>query len=208
MMEELAASLAMVTRAPVAEFPAPAPVEFSEVEASLEVTLPPAELPDLVTPMEEEVDGQGAGDADDCTEAEDSSACASFCKKMFRKVPEPLLPRPASSPAVEKQPSRSRTRRRKPLAPTRSSLRQAARPSSVPVAQRAQLKLMRELDFINGGSSASDAAITDYVDSYGQDLPEEAVNAIRSAARLDDMELSKALAAIAADAGTDMVESP
>jgi hypothetical protein len=37
----------------------------------------------------------------------------------------------------------------KTMAQTRSSLRQAARPSPVPVAERAQRKLMRELDFIN-----------------------------------------------------------
>jgi hypothetical protein len=38
-------------------------------------------------------------------------------------------------------------------------------PSSVLVAQHAQQKLMRELDFINAQSPAQDAAITAYVDT-------------------------------------------
>lgn len=37
------------------------------------------------------------------------------------------------------------------MASTRSSLRLAARPSPAPVAQRAQQKLMRELNFIHEG---------------------------------------------------------
>jgi len=53
---------------------------------------------------------------------------------------------------------------------------------------------MRELDFINGESPAPDAAITEFVESFGQDLPEEAVKAIRVAAKLGNKELCKALA--------------
>ena len=67
---------------------------------------------------------------------------------------------------------------------------------------------MRELDFINGESPAPDAAITEFVESFGQDLPEEAVKAIRVAAKLGNKELCKALAAIAAESGGDEIVVP
>ncbi|CAD6226598.1 unnamed protein product [Miscanthus lutarioriparius] len=131
----------------------------------------------------------GAENIDGCTETEDIGT--SFCRKMFRK----------------KQASRSSTRRRSTtLAPTRSSLCLAACPSPVPVAHRAQQKLMRELDFINGESPAPDAAITEFVESFRQDLPEEAVKAIRVVAKLGNKELCKALAAIAAESGMAEME--
>ena len=82
------------------------------------------------------------------------------------------------------------------MAATRSSLRLAARPSPVPVAERAQRKLMRELDFINNQSPAPDAAITGYVDMYAGELPEQAVKALKAATRLSNKKLAKALAAI------------
>jgi hypothetical protein len=65
-------------------------------------------------------------------------AYAAFCKGIFREAAAPLLLRPTTSPR------RSRGHKRAMVA-TRSSLRQAARPSPVPVSQRAQRKLMREL---------------------------------------------------------------
>jgi hypothetical protein len=80
---------------------------------------------------------------------------------------------------------------------TCSSVRHAARPSTVPVAERATRKLMRELDFINKPSLAPDAAIAAFVDRCTDDLPEQAIMAIRAAARLDSKELPEALAAIA-----------
>jgi hypothetical protein len=42
----------------------------------------------------------------------------------------------------------------------------------VPVAERATRKLMRELNFINKPLAVPDAAVTDYVDMYADDLPE------------------------------------
>jgi hypothetical protein len=67
---------------------------------------------------------------------------------------------------------------------------------------------MRELDFINGESPAPDAAITEYVDMFGQDLPEEALKAIQVAVKMDNKELSKALAAMLAESGADEMEVP
>jgi hypothetical protein len=125
-----------------------------------------------------EEDTLGAEEADVGTETEDDGACAAFCKKMFPKAPEPLLPRP--SPPPKQQARRLRTRgARRTLAPTRSSQRLAARPSSTPVAQRAQLRLMRDLEFISGKSSATDAALTEYIDSFGQELRDKAIKALR-----------------------------
>jgi hypothetical protein len=100
--------------------------------------------------INEYADLQGVEDTGGCTDlhgTEDISDCASFCRKMFRKVPEPILPRLASPPVadVQKQSRLSSSRGcRRTLAPTRSSLRLAAHPSHVPVAQRAQRKLMRD----------------------------------------------------------------
>jgi hypothetical protein len=76
----------------------------------------------------------------------------------------------------------------------------------VPVAQHAQNKLMRELEFINTPSRALDDAITDYIDKFGQDLPVQAIKAIRAATRLENKELSKVLAAMAAESGAVEME--
>ena len=91
---------------------------------------------------------------------------------------------------------------------THLSLRLAARPSTVPVAERATRKLMRELDFINNPSPAPDAAVTAYVDMYADDLPEQAVMAIRAATRLSNKELAEALAAIAQETEEVEMEVP
>jgi hypothetical protein len=67
---------------------------------------------------------------------------------------------------------------------------------------------MRELAFINGESPVPDAAITQYVDMFGHDLPEEALKAIRVPVKMDNKELSKALAAMAVESGADEMEVP
>lgn len=108
-------------------------------------------------------------------------------------IPELLLHAPPSPPP--RAASRA-AKPRKTRESTRSSTRLAARPSSVPVAQRAQLKLMRELDFINPQVPEPDAAVTAYVDMYGGDLPEEAIKAIRAAMRRGNKKLTKALEAM------------
>jgi len=82
----------------------------------------------------------------------------------------------------------------------RSSMRLVAEPSSVPVSQRAQQKLMRELDFLNSQETEADAAVTAYVDMYGDDLPKHAVKAIRAVTRMGNKKLAKVLAALAKEA--------
>jgi hypothetical protein len=67
---------------------------------------------------------------------------------------------------------------------------------------------MCELSFIDGKSVAPDAAVTAYVDMYEDDLPEQAIKVIRVATRLENKELSRALAAIAAELGAAEMEVP
>jgi hypothetical protein len=132
---------------------------------------------------------------------------AAFCAIMFKPAPAPILQRPDSPPPPPPTSSRGHTRGRKwVMVATRSSTRLAARPSMVPVAQHAQNKLMRELEFINTPSRALDDAITDYIDKFGQDLPVQAIKAIRAATRLENKELSKVLAAMAAESGAVEME--
>lgn len=66
---------------------------------------------------------------------------------------------------------------------------------------------MRELAFVGTKSAAPDAAVTAYVDLFGQDLPKQAVQAIREATRLGSSELTKALEAIAAESGIAGMEA-
>jgi len=132
-----------------------------------------------------------------------SVGCATFCKVIFKDTTAPLLPRP-DTPQL---PRASRSRKRLIVA-TRTSLRQAARPSPVPVSQRAQRKLMRELQFIDTPAAPPDSAATEYIDLYGQDLPDQAVDTIRAAARLGNKKLAKVLAALAAEAGAAEMEVP
>lgn len=134
--------------------------------------------------------------------AADPPSCAAFCKGIFKEAAAPLLPRPATTP-------RQRGRgHKKVMVATRSSLRQAARPSPVPVSQRAQWKLMRELQFIDTPTRPPDAAVTEYIDLYGQDLPAQAIEKLSVAAGLGNKQLVKVLAALAAEAGAVEMEAP
>jgi len=53
-----------------------------------------------------------------------------------------------------------------------------------------------------------DSAVTEYIDMYGQDLPDQAIDTIRAAAQLGNKRLSKVLAAMAAEAGAAEMEVP
>jgi hypothetical protein len=123
---------------------------------------------------------------------------------MFKELPAPLLPTPEPPPPCATIPRAGKLRKRKTLQATCSSLRQANKPSTVPVAERVQCKLMRELEFLNPRRPGPDAAVTEYIDLHGGDLLEEAIKAIRAATCLDDKELVKALAAIVDE--SDVVE--
>lgn len=124
-------------------------------------------------------------------EANQADGGRGFCSNIFKAGPEPVLPLPAASP---KKPGNTRTRRlRWAMTSTRSSVHLAARPSSVPVAERTQRKLMREVDFVNTQKPPPYAAVTAYVYLYTEDLPEQAIKAIRAATRMGNKKLAKAL---------------
>jgi hypothetical protein len=59
---------------------------------------------------------------------------------------------------------------------------------------------MRELDFVNRPTPQPDAAVTAYVDLYGEDLPEQAIKAIRLVTRVGNKKLSKSLEALVQEA--------
>ncbi|KXG24091.1 hypothetical protein SORBI_3008G184300 [Sorghum bicolor] len=114
----------------------------------------------------------------------------------FCELPAPVLQAPAPG-----EPAPRARKMKKPTVSTRSSSHLAARPSAVPVAQRAQRKLMQELSFIdNNQQQAPDAAVTEYLDLYADDLPEQAVKAIQTAARLGNKRLVKILEAVVQEA--------
>jgi len=123
---------------------------------------------------------------------------------LFRELEGPILQAPPQ--LVPSTPvTKTRAKKKTTLPATRTSLRQAARPSNIPVAERATLKLMRELEFVSSQQQqAPDAAVASYIDLYADDLPEMAVQAIRAATRVGNKKLIKALEAIVQEA--DAVE--
>ena len=157
------------------------------------------EIADLVHRMEIDTGGHEMDE-----EGVDGAATAADGRGLFKELPSPLLPTPTPS-ALQEPPYGGRSR--KTMASTRCSLRLAAKPSPVPVAQRAQLKLMKELDFVNGQAVAPDAAVTAYVDMYADDLPEQAIMAIRAATKMGNKKLVKVLAAMAEQAAGAAMEA-
>lgn len=168
--------------------------KVAQVEKDMyEVLSVPGEPNDAVLPV--------PGESNDAHQAA-TDAYASFAAGMFRATPTPLLQRPDLSAPIN-----SRTKK-KLAAPTRSSVRQAARPSAVPVAERAKLKLMRELEFVSDNRApAPDAAVTAYAQLYGHGLPDAAVKVLRAATKMGNKELTKVLEAIAAEVGTAELEA-
>ena len=123
-----------------------------------------------------------------------------FCELLEPILKVPKLPTPPGC-----APKNHGARKRRTLAAMHSSLYQAARPSPIPMAERATCKLMRELEFINSQQQqAPDAAVAEYVDLYAGNLPEMAVEAIKAATRMGNKNLAKVLEAIVQEA--DAVE--
>jgi hypothetical protein len=147
-----------------------------------------------------EAGGQATDDGYESDVQVPVDGCAKFCSSIFKSADAPLLPRP-TSPA-----HRGGKGRKRVMASTRSSLRLAARPSPVPVAHRAQHKLMRELQFMDSPALAPDAVITELVDLFGQELPTQAIEALKAATRMGNKKLTKILAAMAAEAGAVEME--
>jgi hypothetical protein len=122
-----------------------------------------------------------------------------FCSTIFSSVSKLVLPHPTSPPT---RAVNNCTRRvRKTRVATHSSLCLAARPSSVPVAERTQRKLMHELDFINNQSPAPDATITAYVDMYAGELPDQVVKVLTAAMRPEQQEVGQSASGYSAGDG-------
>jgi hypothetical protein len=132
-------------------------------------------------------------------EAEDGHSTDIY-NGLFHELPAPiLLSPPQASPSSRL--SKTRVPRKKTLAAMRTSLRQAARPCTVPVDERATHKLMRELEFVSSQQQqAPDAAVAEYVDLYVGDLSELVVEAIKKATRLGNKKMIKVLEAIVQEA--------
>jgi len=142
---------------------------------------------------------------DDAAQTDGGQPPADLYSGLFRELPEPILQAPKLPTPPPRAPKNRGAGKRSTLAATRSSLRQAARPSPIPVAERATRKLMRELEFINSQQQqAPDAAVAEYVDLYAGNLPEMAVEAIKAATRMGNKNLAKVLEAIVQEA--DAVE--
>jgi len=155
-------------------------------------------ISELVTKMEIDsaTDKEDAANSSDVVVADGSELDV---WSLFKAIPPPVLETPLPLPTGHHQ---GRSDKQKRVAPsTRSSLRLAARPSPVPVSQRAQHKLMKELSFMGNQSVEPDAAVTTYIDMYQGDLPEQAVQAIRAATKLGNKKLAKVLEAMAEEAG-------
>ena len=144
---------------------------------------------DLDEEVSQQPDGGLPVDAND--QQVDGQTVVEFCSRLFKELPAPLLSTPESPPLRAPLPRAGKLRKRKALQATSSNLRQVAKPSVVPVAERAQRKLMRELEFLNPQRPAPDAAVTEYIDLYGADLPKQSMKALRAATRLDNKETTK-----------------
>jgi hypothetical protein len=74
--------------------------------------------------------------ADDDDQQADGQTAVEFCSRLFKELPAPLLPTPESPPPRATLPHTRKPRKMKTLRATCSSLRLAAKPSAVPVAER------------------------------------------------------------------------
>ena len=124
---------------------------------------------DLDEEVSQQPDGGLPVDAND--QQVDGQTIIEFCSRLFNELPAPLLSTPESPPPQAPLPRTGKLRKRKALQATHSNLRQVAKPSVVPVVECAQHKLMRELEFLNPQHPVPDAAVTEYIDLYGADLP-------------------------------------
>ncbi|GJN11417.1 hypothetical protein PR202_ga29610 [Eleusine coracana subsp. coracana] len=135
--------------------------------------------------------GGGPDPAQDDSELQDCSVLSRAFAELLPPVvfpstasPPRHLPRPRTAPATAPQ-SRPKSTRR-------------AAKSSIPVSQRAQRRLVKELHFIAPKEPVTDQAVTEYLKMYQEPLPAKAIAEIRKATRLASKPVAGALAAVAA----------
>lgn len=77
------------------------------------------------------------------------------------------------------------------------SKRQAAIKTGIPVSQRVQHRLVKELSFVGPADPVTNKAVEKFVGMFNEELPPRAVAALRKATRLDIKPLGATLAAVA-----------
>jgi hypothetical protein len=150
----------------------------------------PAAMDQAVDKLTDQVHGLDVGDG----LAPDP---AHFLGAVFKMVPTPVLPPPEACEAQPPTPARPRV---EPASTQRrSSLHQANKKSVVPVAHRATVRLIQQLDLNGGPDVVGDDAVKLYTDMFKKPLPSEALAALRRATRTDNDEVM-AMAAVMAPA--------
>lgn len=112
--------------------------------------------------------------------------------RAFNIVPPPLVEVP---PRVA-----PKNRARTPASTTTSRPKStclAANKSSIPVTKRAQVRLIKELQFVAPDAPVFDKVLAEYLNIYKQTLPTDAITAIRKATRLSNKKVTQAMEAVA-----------
>ncbi|KAE8801545.1 D-3-phosphoglycerate dehydrogenase, chloroplastic [Hordeum vulgare] len=122
-------------------------------------------------------------------------ASGSRAPGLFRECRPPLLAAPPTRRSVP--PPRSRVQ----AAPTRHSTRQAANTSTVPVAQRASLRLVKELGLLGPKEKMTEDVAKALIRRFDEPLSDSDIAVIAKLTRLD----GEALSAMARMAGPDVV---
>jgi hypothetical protein len=128
-------------------------------------------------------------------------ARAKIFGSVFVEVPPPVL---APQPPGGEPPAPSTQVQQK-----RQSTRLMARPSSVPVALRAQHRLMRQLDFVRQGQAIGDEVVAQYEEMYQSStpMPKKTVATLVVVTWVASGMVMAASAALAADAKAVQVEA-
>ncbi|KAE8793713.1 hypothetical protein D1007_31618 [Hordeum vulgare] len=120
---------------------------------------------------------------------------AASAASLFRAPEPPPLDRPTSAPRRSAAPPKSRSI----LAPTRPSARQAAAGSTVPVAKRASLRIVKELGLLGPREKMTAEVAKALLQRFKEPLTDNDIATIAKLTRLDD----EALRVMAQMAGSD-----
>jgi hypothetical protein len=121
------------------------------------------------------VDNTGQGEQ---TGIVDNTGEHDFLDSLFA-VPASSILGPSPPPPT------SATPKEKCLTPSRRSIRQAGMPSSIPVAQRATIRLAKELDAIQDEDKRLDAAAAALVERFKEPLNDIDIDGLAALTRID-----------------------
>jgi hypothetical protein len=130
---------------------------------------------------------------------EASDSCL-FLAEVFLRAPSSALPVPPQK--------RHKNCPRSVLAePSRHSARQAAIKSVVLVSQRASTRLIRQLDLVGPSTPVGEAEIKQLAELFWGSLASQTIEAIRAATCLADDQITRAVAAMAANEAAAQAEA-